>query len=94
MIWPNWKKRVRRKMSRTIGLNARGRPYPEVYRVCDDVYRIVEKMLGANKTIGPFSRDSRFEFEEVAFIVGLLGAHVGEADADDYSVVDLWIRDG
>ena len=51
-------------------------------------------MLGANKTIGPFSRDSRFEFEEVAFIVGLLGAHVGEADADDYSVVDLWIRDG
>lgn len=94
MIWPSRKKRVRRRMSRMIGLNVRGRADSEVYRVCEDVYRIVEKMLGANKAIGPFSRHPRFEFEEVLFVLGLLGAPVSEADERHYSTVDLWISDG
>src|SRR3989304_4977643 len=53
MIWPR-KKHMRPRMSRTIGLNVRGRPEPEVYRVCEDVYGIVRKMLSANQAIGPF----------------------------------------
>lgn len=75
-------------------MNARGRSDPEVYRVCEDVYRIVEKMLSANEAIGPFSRHPRFEFEDVAFVLGLLAAPVCELDADDYSAVDLWIAEG
>jgi len=93
MIWPSKKKRVRRRMTRTIGLNARGRPDPEVYRVCEDVYRIVGKMLSANKAIGPFSRYPRFEFEEVLFILGLLGAPISETDEHDYPTADLWISE-
>ncbi len=81
-------------MNRTIGLNIRGRSDPEVYSVCEDVYRIVEKMLGANKAIGPFSRHPRFEFEEVSFILSLLGAFVNEGLESDYSSIDLWISEG
>ena len=67
MIWPSRKKHARRRMSRIIGLNVRGQHDPEVYRVCEDVYRIVEKILSANRAIGPFSRHPRFGFEEVSF---------------------------
>jgi len=81
-------------MSRTIGLNVRGRPDPDLYRVCEDVYTIVEKMLGANMAIGPFSRHPRFEFEEVLFVLSLLGAEVREVGERDYSMVDLWITEG
>ena len=35
-------------MSRIVGLNVRGRRDPEVFRVCEDLYQIVEKMLNAN----------------------------------------------
>ncbi len=85
---------MRRRMSRTIGLNVRGRPDPDLYRVCEDVYTIVEKMLGANMAIGPFSRHPRFEFEEVLFVLSLLGAEVREVGERDYSMVDLWITEG
>jgi len=84
---------VRRKMSKTIGLNRRGRFDSEVYRVCEDVYTIVEKMLSANKAIGPFSRHPRFEFEEVVFVLGLLGVSVDEGLESDIYIVDLWISE-
>lgn len=94
MIWPSGKKHVRRRMSRTIGLNVRGCPEPEIYLVCEDVYRIIEKMLGANKANGPFSRRAQFDFEEVRFILDLLGAPERCATDDDYSAVNLWISEG
>ncbi len=94
MTWPSWKKQVLRRTSRTIGLNVRGRTYPEVYRVCEDVYIIVGKMLSANEAIGPFSRRPRFDFQEVHFILKLLGAAIVEAEEDDYSTADLWISEG
>lgn len=94
MISPSRMKHVRRRMSRTIGLNVRGKADPEVYRICEDVYRIVEKMLSANKAIGPFSRHPQFEFEEVLFVVGFLGAPIDEANEHDYPTVDLWISEG
>ena len=94
MTWSNRRKRIRRKMSRTIGLNIRGREDPEVYRVCDDVYGTLEKMISANQAIGPFSRHPRFGFEEVAFVLTLLGAPVDELEAGGYFSVDLWISEG
>ena len=81
-------------MSRIIGLNIRGRADPEVYRVCDDVYQIVGKMLRVNEAIGPFSRHPRFDFQEVRFILELLGAPIGETNEEDYPVADLWISEG
>ena len=93
MIWPGKKKRVRRRMSKTIGLNVRGRPDPEVYRVCEDVYGILEKILSANQAIGPYSRHPRFDFAEVQFILELLGAPLAESE-DGHLEVDLWISDG
>jgi len=35
-------------MRRIIGLNVRGRTDPEMYRVCNDLYQIVGKMLRAD----------------------------------------------
>lgn len=81
-------------MSRTIGLNVRGWSDPEVYRVCEDVYRIVGKMLSANQVIGPFSRHPQFEFAEVRFILDLLGAPPWEREENECPQVDLWISDG
>jgi len=81
-------------MTKVIGLNIRGRAEPELYRVCDDVFGIVGKMLGANEAIGPFSRRPRFEFEEVHFVLELLGANVKDPEEDAYSSVDLWLSEG
>src|SRR5437867_5665620 len=86
MTWQTRKRRVRRRMNRIIGLNIRGRADHEVYRVCDDVYEIVGKMLRVNEAIGPFSRHSRFDFQEVRFILELLGAPIGETNEEDYPV--------
>jgi len=89
---PSRKTQVHRRMSRTIGLNVRGRQDSEVHRVCEDVYKIVEKMLSANKTIRPFSRHPRFEFEEVLFLLAFLEAPGrNTAEGCDDSNVDLWI---
>ena len=93
MIWPGRRKRVHRKLSRIIGLNLRGRPDPEVFLVCQDVFGIIEKMLSANQAIGVFSRHPRFEFEEVLFILNLLGALVNETREGDYAAVELWISE-
>lgn len=94
MSWPTGKRRARRKMRRIIGLNVRGRTDPEMYRVCEDVYQIVAKMLRANEALGPFSQHPRFDFQEVHFILEFLGAAIGQANEEDYSVADLWISEG
>ncbi len=93
MIWPSNKRRPRRATSRSIGLSLRGRSDPEVYRVCEDVYCIVEKMLSANQAIGVFSRHARFDFEELLFLLGLLGVPAHENE-EGYGTVDLWISEG
>jgi len=94
MISPNRRQRVRRGLRKTIGLNLGGRPEPEVYRVSEDVYRIVEKMLDVNHAIGPFSSRPRFEFAEVQFILHFLGAPIDAAAGAESSMVDLWISEG
>lgn len=93
MIWPSNKGRPRRAASRTIGLSLRGRSDPEVYRVCEDVYCIVEKMLSASQAIGVFSRHARFDFEELQFLLGLLGVPAHENE-EGCGAVDLWISEG
>lgn len=94
MMWPSKKERARQRMNKTIGLNMQGRAEPELYRVCDDVYMIIEKMLRANSAIGPFSRHPQFDFEEVLFVLSLLGASINETHLPDHSSVDLWISEG
>lgn len=84
---------MRRRTTRIIGLNLRGKSDPELYRVCEDVFEIVNKMLSANQIIGPFSRHPQFDFEEVHFILELLGAPSAEAMEDNHSVADLWISE-
>ncbi len=84
---------MRRNLNRIIGLSVRGQSYPEVFLVCQDVFDIVEKMLSANQTIGLLSRQPRFEFEEVLFILNMLGAPVHDACDGNYSSVDLWISE-
>ena len=93
MTWLKSKQRSIRRRTKTIGLNLRGRSDPEIYRVCQDVFGIVEKMLSASQALGPFSKRYQFELSEVRFILQLLGAHTGEAGEDDYSITDLWISE-
>ena len=80
MTSPSRKTQVHRRMSRTIGLNVRGRLQDR------------GEMLSANKTIRPFSRHPRFEFEEVLFLLAFLEAPGrNTAEGCDDSNVDLWI---
>ncbi len=74
-------------------LNVRGQAEPEIVRVCQDVYGIVEKMLNANQAIGAFSRYPQFEFHEVLFILTILGALVDDHQEGDSPTVDLWISE-
>ncbi len=62
--------------------------------MCEDVYGIVEKMLGANKVIGPYARRPQFDFAEVHFILDLLGVAAGTDTEEACSEADLWISDG
>lgn len=94
MTWNERKYHSYRQMTRTIGLNVRGRSNPEIYRVCNDVFGIIEKMLGANHVIGPFNRHPRFEFAEVQFLLYLLGSRAAEAKGADCCDVDLWRSEG
>jgi hypothetical protein len=50
-------------------------------------------MLSSNQAIGVFSRHARFDFEELLFLLGLLGvpAHDNE---EGYGAVDLWVSEG
>jgi len=87
-------RRGNRLTNKTIGLNVRGRSYPEIYRVSVDVFVIVTKMLATNQAIDPFSRYPRFGIEEVQFILELLGVPIRAVAEVDCSMADLRISEG
>ncbi len=89
----NGKVRLRKTRKRLVGLNIRGKSEAEVYRVSEDVFRIVEKMLRLNQALGPYSGQPRFEFEEVRFLLNLLGASPSGAPAEISSTIDFWIAE-
>ena len=82
------------RRTRLVGLTVLGLAEPEVYRVSEDVFRIIGKMLRLNQAVGPYSNHSRLEFGEVRFLLKLLGAPPSLAAGADSASVELWIAEG
>ncbi len=82
-----------RERTRLVGLTVLGLTEPEVYRVSEDVFRIVGKMLRLNQAAGPYSGHPRLEFKELRFLLRLLGAAPSEAPDAIASSVELWIAE-
>ncbi len=80
-----------RMRTKRIGLSTRGDLAPRVYMVTADVFQLVEKMLAANHLIGPYSGLPLFEFEEVRFLLNLLGVCMPTPSGDEMFDVALWI---
>ena len=82
-----------RQRARLVGLTVLGRAEPEVYRVSEDVFRIIGKMLRLNQAVGPYSGHPRLEFKELRFLLRLLGASPSEPQDAIASNVELWIAE-
>lgn len=82
-----------RRRTKLIGMTVLGLTEPEVYRVSEDVFRIIEKMLRLNQAVGPYSDHPRFEFEEVRFLLKLLGVSPSDTLGRISSTVGLWIAE-
>ena len=93
MSWPNGQVSSRKARKRLVGLTIRGESEPEVYRVSEDVFHIIEKMLRLNQAVGPYVGHPRFDFEEVRFLLKLLGASPLETLERISSTVELWIAE-
>ncbi len=83
--------RSRRRAAKTIVLTVPGEQEPEVYLVCSDVFDILGKMLATNQLSSSFGNGSRFEYDEVRFLLTLLGAPRPRAAQGELGPVDLWI---
>ena len=83
--------RDRRRAARTVVLTVPGEPEPEVYLVCSDAFDILGKMLAINQLSSPFGNGPRFEYDEVRFLLRLLGAPRSVGSLEELSPVDLWI---
>lgn len=77
--------------TKMVVLTVSGEREPEVYLVCSDVFDIVGKMLAVNQLSSTFGNGPRFEYDEVRFLLALLGAPRSAAGMEELSPVDLWI---
>ena len=84
----------RRRPVRTVVLTVAGEREPEVYLVCSDVFDIVGKMLATNQLSSSFGNGPRFEYDEVRFLLRLLGTLRSAAINEERRPVDLWISEG
>ena len=66
---------------RKIGLTISGLNEPESYGVSQDVYEIVRKLLALNQFVGPYRGVELVEFEEVKFLLQILGVQLPNADS-------------
>ena len=82
-----------RRRTRLVGLTVLGLTEPEVYRVSEDVFRIIGKLLQLNQGVAPYSGHPRLEFKELRFLLRLLGASPSEAPEAIASTVELWIAE-
>ncbi len=85
--------RGRRRATKTIVLTVPGKREPEVYVVCSDIFDILGKMLATNQLSTSFGNGPRFEYDEVRFLLRLLGSLRAVAREDELRPVDLWISD-
>ncbi len=83
--------RGRRRATKTIVLTVPGEREPEVYSVCSDVFEILGKMLATNQLSSSFGAGPRFEYDEVRFLLRLLGAERPIARQNELEPVELWI---
>ena len=74
---------------RVIGLTIGGMTEPEVYAISDDVYSIIHKLLSLNQFAGPYRGVDLIDFEEVRFLLQLLGVELYNQGSE----LDLWITD-
>lgn len=81
----------RRRATKTVVLTVPSEPEPQVYLVCSDVFDIVGKMLATNQLSSSFGNGPRFEYEEVRFLLRLLGAPRSVAMVGELGPIDLWI---
>jgi len=77
--------------TKMVVLTVRGEPEPEVYLVASDVFDILGKMLATNQLSSSFGNGPRFEYDEVRFLLRLLGAPSAIATQAELRPVDLWI---
>jgi len=77
--------------TKMVVLTVPGEPQPEVYLVALDVFGILGKMLATNQLSVSFGNGLRFEYDEVRFLLRLLGAPRSVASLEELSPVDLWI---
>jgi hypothetical protein len=82
--------RRRWRPAKTVVLTVQGETEPEVYLVCSDVFDILGKMLSVNQLSDSFANGPRFEYDEVRFLLRLLGAPGSEAMME-VKPVDVWI---
>ena len=59
---------------RVIALTVKGLQEPEAYTVSDDVFTIIKKLLALNQAVGPYRSTPLIQFEEVRFLLLVLGA--------------------
>ena len=85
------KSRDRRRATRTVVLTVPGEPEPEVYLVCSDAFDILGKMLAINQLSSSFGNGPRFEYDEVRFLLRLLGAPRSVGSQEELSPVGLWV---
>lgn len=83
--------RLQRRSTRMVVLTVPGEKEPEVYVVCSDVFGILGKMLAVNQLSGSFGSGPRFEYDEVRFLLTLLGAPHPLTMEEELRPVDLWI---
>ncbi len=80
-----------RRATKVIVLTVPGEPEPEVCLVCSDVFGILGKILAINQLSSSFGDGPRFEYDEVRFLLSLLGAPHPIEGQQDLQPVDLWI---
>ena len=83
--------RTRWRAARMVVLTVPGEQEPEVYLVCPDVFGILGKMLAVNQLSSSFGNGPRFEYDEVRFLLTLLGAPCSVKMEEELKPVDLWI---
>ncbi len=80
-----------RRTAKTVVLTVPGEREPEGYFVSSDVFGILGKMLAINQLSSSFGNGPRFEYDEVRFLLQLLGASQSLAMERELRPVDLWI---
>jgi len=85
--------RRRTRITKTVVVTVPGEREPEVYLVCSDVFNVLGKMLATNQLSSSLGNGPRFEYDEVRFLLRLLGASPSLAVQGELKPVDLWISE-